>query len=148
MQIFYPTVQGDLSFTCTCSDGKAPDVPAYENTIPFYVCEANYAQCINAHPDNLMGQLECKEQKKALCGTKPVPNEGTPSKANKPSPSLEDVESAGPQLNTASSSIKPASATATGRGSSKAQVKSDANVKGLSSAAIGAGLLGLIAAWV
>ncbi|KAL3477857.1 hypothetical protein BJX99DRAFT_225470 [Aspergillus californicus] len=36
-----------LDFTCTCSNGTEADVSLYEGTIPFYVCQENYAQCID-----------------------------------------------------------------------------------------------------
>ncbi|KAL2866766.1 uncharacterized protein BJX67DRAFT_127281 [Aspergillus lucknowensis] len=36
-----------LDFTCTCSNGTDADVALYEDTIPFYVCQENYGQCIN-----------------------------------------------------------------------------------------------------
>ncbi|OJJ05383.1 hypothetical protein ASPVEDRAFT_55286 [Aspergillus versicolor CBS 583.65] len=36
-----------LEFTCTCSDGTEANVEEYQDTIPFYVCQANYKQCIS-----------------------------------------------------------------------------------------------------
>lgn len=40
---------------------------AYQNTIPFFVCQENYKQCIQNHPNDLDGQNQCKEN--AKCGT-------------------------------------------------------------------------------
>ncbi|KAJ5986928.1 hypothetical protein N7451_011293 [Penicillium sp. IBT 35674x] len=57
-----------LKFSCICSDGKAADVTPYIQTVPFYVCEANYGQCVDAHPNDSMGQEACK--KAAKCGSK------------------------------------------------------------------------------
>ncbi|KAL1968486.1 hypothetical protein VTN77DRAFT_1696 [Rasamsonia byssochlamydoides] len=56
-----------LNFSCTCINGTVPDVALYTNTIPFFVCQANYAQCINNHPNDLQGQEQCKAN--AQCGT-------------------------------------------------------------------------------
>ncbi|KAL4955032.1 hypothetical protein BDW69DRAFT_128841 [Aspergillus filifer] len=35
-----------LDFTCTCSNGTEADVSPYQGTIPFYVCQEEYKQCI------------------------------------------------------------------------------------------------------
>ncbi|KAL4919375.1 hypothetical protein BDW62DRAFT_179451 [Aspergillus aurantiobrunneus] len=35
-----------LEFTCTCSNGTDANVAPYEGTIPFFVCQENYRQCI------------------------------------------------------------------------------------------------------
>lgn len=56
-----------LDFDCVCSNGTTPDLSPYQNTIPFYVCEANYAQCIANNPNNLDAQNACKAN--ATCGT-------------------------------------------------------------------------------
>ncbi|KAL2843674.1 hypothetical protein BJY01DRAFT_215588 [Aspergillus pseudoustus] len=36
-----------LDFTCTCSNGTDANVVPYINTVPYYVCQNNYGQCIN-----------------------------------------------------------------------------------------------------
>ncbi|CEN60091.1 hypothetical protein BJX68DRAFT_231361 [Aspergillus pseudodeflectus] len=36
-----------LDFSCTCANGTDANVEPYMNTIPYYVCQANYGQCIN-----------------------------------------------------------------------------------------------------
>jgi activator of HSP90 ATPase len=56
-----------LNFTCTCENGTTPDVSLYQNTIPFFVCQENYIQCVNNHPNDLQGQEYCKGN--ATCGT-------------------------------------------------------------------------------
>ncbi|KAL3463787.1 hypothetical protein BJX64DRAFT_256199 [Aspergillus heterothallicus] len=35
-----------LDFTCTCSNGTEANVEPYMNTVPYYVCQRNYGQCI------------------------------------------------------------------------------------------------------
>ncbi|KAJ5641015.1 hypothetical protein N7528_000640 [Penicillium herquei] len=57
-----------LTFSCVCADGSSADVTPFIQTVPFYVCEANFGQCINAHPDDSVGQEACK--KAAKCGNK------------------------------------------------------------------------------
>jgi hypothetical protein len=44
-----------------------PDVTAYQQTLPFYICQATYEQCINNHPNDAEGQATCKNNEK--CGT-------------------------------------------------------------------------------
>jgi len=41
------SAQDTLDFTCTCSNGTEADVEPYINTVPYYVCQNNYGQCIN-----------------------------------------------------------------------------------------------------
>ncbi|KAL4933624.1 uncharacterized protein BDV17DRAFT_63295 [Aspergillus undulatus] len=36
-----------LDFTCTCSNGTDADVSLYADTVPFYVCQEEYKQCID-----------------------------------------------------------------------------------------------------
>ncbi|KAJ5204162.1 uncharacterized protein N7498_005041 [Penicillium cinerascens] len=57
-----------LQFQCTCSNGTVPDSSQYMQTVPFYVCQATYGQCIDAHPNDAEGQTACKDA--AQCGTK------------------------------------------------------------------------------
>ncbi|OKL60810.1 hypothetical protein UA08_03910 [Talaromyces atroroseus] len=56
-----------LDFSCTCANGTTPDLSPYENTIPFYVCQETYIQCINNNPNDLQAQDNCKAN--ATCGT-------------------------------------------------------------------------------
>ncbi|KAL4811541.1 hypothetical protein BDV18DRAFT_129570 [Aspergillus unguis] len=49
-----------LDFTCTCSNGTDADVSLYEGTIPFYVCQAEYGQCIS-QSSTQDGDEACKE---------------------------------------------------------------------------------------
>ncbi|KAJ5247051.1 hypothetical protein N7468_002034 [Penicillium chermesinum] len=73
-----------LQYSCVCSDGSVPDVSQYQQTVPFYVCEANYGQCIDAHPNDAQGQEACKEAKH--CGTKNATATDTSSSSASASP--------------------------------------------------------------
>ncbi|KAJ5782793.1 hypothetical protein N7457_004567 [Penicillium paradoxum] len=66
-----------LIFSCVCSDDSTPDVSPYKQTVPFYVCQANFGQCINSHPNDAEGQRACK--KSAVCGSKNASAETTTS---------------------------------------------------------------------
>ncbi|PYI10542.1 hypothetical protein BO78DRAFT_414624 [Aspergillus sclerotiicarbonarius CBS 121057] len=57
-----------LDFSCTCSNGSSADVAEYTQTIPFFVCEATYAQCIEAS-STLDEQEECQSTRDQDCGT-------------------------------------------------------------------------------
>ncbi|OJJ81133.1 uncharacterized protein ASPGLDRAFT_778008 [Aspergillus glaucus CBS 516.65] len=57
---------GSLTFSCKCDNGTA-DVEPYELTVPFFVCQANFGNCIASHPDDADGQDQCKKDNK--CGT-------------------------------------------------------------------------------
>ncbi|KAL4880021.1 hypothetical protein BJY04DRAFT_192225 [Aspergillus karnatakaensis] len=56
-----------LEFTCTCSNGTEANVAPYQVTIPFYVCQENYGQCIG-RSNTQDGDEECKAGL-AECGT-------------------------------------------------------------------------------
>ncbi|OQD78435.1 hypothetical protein PENDEC_c001G05975 [Penicillium decumbens] len=66
-----------LQFKCTCADGTTPDSSQYIETIPFYVCQATFGQCINAHPNDADGQKACKQA--AQCATKNATAMASPS---------------------------------------------------------------------
>jgi hypothetical protein len=56
-----------LTYSCICSNGTVPDVSAYQDTIPFYICKETFVQCTAAHPDDAEGQDGCKNNQQ--CGT-------------------------------------------------------------------------------
>lgn len=60
--------QDGLTFSCKCSDGSEADLESYMNTIPYFVCQSNFASCIKDHPDDADGQDQCKQDNQ--CGSK------------------------------------------------------------------------------
>ncbi|OBT73300.1 hypothetical protein VF21_08458 [Pseudogymnoascus sp. 05NY08] len=58
-----------LTYKCLCVDGSTPDLAKYKNTLPDFVCEANFAGCIKAHPNDAVGQGNCKTEIQDTCGT-------------------------------------------------------------------------------
>ncbi|KAJ5092132.1 hypothetical protein NUU61_007002 [Penicillium alfredii] len=89
-----------LKFECVCEDGSKPDVSPYMQSVPFYVCEAAFGQCISAHPDDADGQSTCK--KNSHCGTKNASESDT-------SPSSSSASSSTLALATSTSSSEPSS---------------------------------------
>ncbi|KAK2751954.1 hypothetical protein FQN55_008696 [Onygenales sp. PD_40] len=68
-----------LTYECKCQDGKTPDVAKYKNTLPFFICQETFVQCIASHPDDLAGQRKCKENQ-SKCGTiNPAKEEDEPT---------------------------------------------------------------------
>jgi hypothetical protein len=57
-----------LTYSCLCSNGSAPDLADYKNTLPDFVCQANFAGCIKAHPNDAVGQGNCKTDIQDHCG--------------------------------------------------------------------------------
>ncbi|RJE20132.1 hypothetical protein PHISCL_07538 [Aspergillus sclerotialis] len=57
-----------LSFSCVCDNGTTANVEPYMQTVPYFVCQKTYGQCITRHPDDLEGQEKCKASAKS-CGT-------------------------------------------------------------------------------
>jgi hypothetical protein len=53
-----------FTYSCICSNGTEPDCTAYMDTLPFYICQATFAQCINAHPNDAAGQATCTSNEK------------------------------------------------------------------------------------
>ncbi|KAK1138991.1 hypothetical protein N8T08_001635 [Aspergillus melleus] len=56
-----------LDFTCTCGNGTDANVALYQQTVPYFVCQANFAQCIERSP-GLDEQEKCKEAR-SECGS-------------------------------------------------------------------------------
>lgn len=98
-------------FSCVCNDDTVPDVSPFLQTVPFYVCQANYGQCIDAHPNDAMGQEACK--KAAKCGTKnATASASSTSSAAAPSHTLHMASTTDSEKSSTSSSAS-ASATTT-----------------------------------
>ncbi|KAK4035068.1 hypothetical protein C8A01DRAFT_38460 [Parachaetomium inaequale] len=77
-----------LQYTCTCSNGSAPGLQYYIQTIPTFICEQAYSNCIAANTQSSQGQDECKTNIKSQCGTL------DPSKAEVNTPSTDSTSSA------------------------------------------------------
>ncbi|KAL2270174.1 hypothetical protein VTJ83DRAFT_2358 [Remersonia thermophila] len=58
-----------LAYDCKCSNGTAPGLEYYFNTIPTFICEQAYADCIAANTASSRAQDKCKSDIKEHCGT-------------------------------------------------------------------------------
>ncbi|PGH00836.1 hypothetical protein AJ79_08087 [Helicocarpus griseus UAMH5409] len=96
----------DLSYTCTCGDGSTPDLSKYKSTMPFFLCQGTYVQCIENHPDDLTGQRACKENQSKCLGSedpfkktststrRPTKPQEAPTSESAPTPTNEPEEAA------------------------------------------------------
>ncbi|KAF0326332.1 hypothetical protein GQ607_006535 [Colletotrichum asianum] len=58
-----------LNYTCTCSNGTAPGLEYYEQTLPTFICNQAFEDCIAANVGNSRGQTNCTDSIKSQCGT-------------------------------------------------------------------------------
>ncbi|KAM5471180.1 hypothetical protein MauCBS54593_003520 [Microsporum audouinii] len=50
-----------LEYSCECQNGTIPQMDLYINSLPWFICQATFGQCIKAHPDDADGQQVCKD---------------------------------------------------------------------------------------
>ncbi|KAF7884073.1 uncharacterized protein EAF01_011496 [Botrytis porri] len=58
-----------LCYSCTCTSNSSPALQLYTSTIPFFVCEYIYSECIAAGVDDPAAQKVCQETEEQNCGT-------------------------------------------------------------------------------
>ncbi|PLB54275.1 hypothetical protein P170DRAFT_12103 [Aspergillus steynii IBT 23096] len=56
-----------LDFTCTCGNGSAANVEPYQGTVPYFVCQENFGQCIE-RSSSLDEEEKCKDARSG-CGS-------------------------------------------------------------------------------
>lgn len=112
----------------------------YKSTLPYFVCQENFGQCIANHPDDAEGQKVCKEEQKK-CGTKD-PDSGS-----------EDSEGSDEKESSSSASAGPSPTKKTEASSTQAHATTGGNTAVATSEAASAALgmterysLGLMAA--
>ncbi|KAH8665761.1 hypothetical protein BGZ60DRAFT_54958 [Tricladium varicosporioides] len=57
-----------LKYTCTCSNGSAPGLEYYTTTMPTFICEKIYDNCIIAGQNNANAQKLCTAAEQNNCG--------------------------------------------------------------------------------
>ncbi|ELR09019.1 hypothetical protein VC83_00264 [Pseudogymnoascus destructans] len=137
-----------LTYKCLCEDGSTPDLAKYKNTLPDFVCQANFAGCIKAHPNDAVGQGKCKTNIQDTCGTLNITdyNKGSGSGTSSGSGSGSGSETSSPSSTGGSGGAGSASETT---GGSKPSSTSDSGAAAATSKAaavangmdIGAGVL-------
>jgi hypothetical protein len=103
--------QDTLNFDCTCVNGTVPDVEPYTNTIPFFVCQANYDQCIQNNPNDLDAQKTCKDNAKCGSITASVSHASTTTSAPSSSSTLSTAQAKVTTSTSASTSASAATGT-------------------------------------
>ncbi|KAK5064172.1 hypothetical protein LTR84_000004 [Exophiala bonariae] len=57
-----------FTYSCICANGTVPDCTAFAETLPYFMCQATYGQCVAAHPNDAQGQSVCETNQQ--CGTR------------------------------------------------------------------------------
>ncbi|EPE31612.1 hypothetical protein GLAREA_12368 [Glarea lozoyensis ATCC 20868] len=58
-----------LNYTCTCTNGTGPGLIYYRQTLPTFICEQIYTDCIVAGANNAAAQRTCDQNRATNCGT-------------------------------------------------------------------------------
>ncbi|KAJ4296058.1 hypothetical protein N0V88_004760 [Collariella sp. IMI 366227] len=58
-----------LKYVCTCQNGTAPGLDYYTQTIPYFICDKAFSDCIAANTGSSRAQDECKTNIKNKCGS-------------------------------------------------------------------------------
>ncbi|OBT64329.1 hypothetical protein VE03_06787 [Pseudogymnoascus sp. 23342-1-I1] len=138
-----------LTYKCLCDDGSTPDLAEYKNTLPDFVCQANYAGCIKAHPNDAVGQGKCKTDIQDTCGTLNITDyvKGSGSGGSSATSSGSASETATPSSTGGSGTTGGASETTGGStassttGSGAAAATSDSAAMAMTNMDLGAGVL-------
>ncbi|OAP62308.1 hypothetical protein AYL99_04511 [Fonsecaea erecta] len=105
--------QTAFTYTCVCANGTVPDCTAFIETLPFYICQETYIQCIDNHPNDAQGQATCAQNEQ--CGTRNATAEAIAQTSAASASSASSTSSA-----PASSQSASAASTGSGSGSSSA----------------------------
>ncbi|KIW42054.1 hypothetical protein, variant [Exophiala oligosperma] len=97
-----------FTYSCVCANGTVPDCTAFTQTLPYFICQESYIQCINNNPNDAQAQSVCKQNEQ--CGTRNATAEVLSASSAAASSAAASTSSAAPS-STASAS-KSGSATA------------------------------------
>ncbi|RSM16374.1 hypothetical protein CEP52_000264 [Fusarium oligoseptatum] len=63
-----------LKWECACSSNSStPGLQYYTQTMPTFICQELFAQCISQNAGSQSGQRQCKQKIQALCATQSPP---------------------------------------------------------------------------
>lgn len=105
-----------LDWTCLCSNGSSPDIAAYMDTVPYYICEQSYDDCVADNPNDALAQQNCKTQIQDDCGSLNTANYTAASTSSMAS----STSSSAPSSTAAAATTTSASASATATAKSAA----------------------------
>ncbi len=60
--------QTTFTYSCVCANGTVPDCTAFTQTLPYFICQETYIQCINNNPNDAQAQSVCADNEQ--CGTR------------------------------------------------------------------------------
>ncbi|OHE92315.1 hypothetical protein CORC01_12377 [Colletotrichum orchidophilum] len=58
-----------LVYSCLCPNGSAPGLEYYEQTMPTFICQKAFQDCITANVGDARGQTNCTDTIQSQCGT-------------------------------------------------------------------------------
>ncbi|KAF2994904.1 hypothetical protein E8E14_002859 [Neopestalotiopsis sp. 37M] len=70
-----------LDYSCTCSDGTEPDMNEYQDSLPYYICQQAFSDCISENTGSASGQKNCTTTISDECGTKVAGSSSTTTTA-------------------------------------------------------------------
>ncbi|KAL6906781.1 hypothetical protein GGI43DRAFT_239966 [Trichoderma evansii] len=134
--------QAQLTFDCTCeSNNSAPGLQYYTQTLPTFICQQLFSNCIQANAGNADGQDQCKSNIQKLCATHNPPTAAEVS-------SLDASTAAATQTDSTTSAASHAATTTAADKSASSSAQSTTS-KALAAATlgpVGAGAFALAAA--
>ncbi|KAG5657148.1 hypothetical protein KAF25_001737 [Fusarium avenaceum] len=108
----------DLKWECTCSSNSSvPGIQYYTQTMPTFICQQLFSQCITENTSSQQGQRDCKSNIEAKCAKQNPPKNVA---------SNDDDDSTTTASNSATSSATKSSSDATGTAESVSTTTSDA----------------------
>ncbi|KAM0563998.1 hypothetical protein ACHAPJ_000206 [Fusarium lateritium] len=111
-------IDDTLKWECTCtSNSSAPGLQYYTQTVPTFICETLFSQCITQYAGNSDGQKQCKSKIKALCAEQNPPKNAAKSD--------DDDDATSTASDTATASATESSSGATGTAESVTSTSSD-----------------------
>merc|ERR1711939_438884 len=99
-----------FTYSCVCANGTVPDCTAFTQTLPYFICQETYIQCINNNPNDAQAQSVCADNEQ--CGTRNATAEALAASSAAASSTAASTSSA------ASSASKTQSGSATGASAS------------------------------
>lgn len=102
--------QTQFTYSCVCANGTVPDCTAFAETLPYFLCQATYAQCVEAHPNDAQGQSVCETNQQ--CGTRNATAEALAATSAAQSSSASSTSSSASSSSSASGSATAASSSA------------------------------------
>ncbi|KAJ9134025.1 hypothetical protein NKR23_g10410 [Pleurostoma richardsiae] len=106
-----------LDYSCTCQNGSAPGLEYYLQSLPTFICQQAFADCISANTGSAQGQSNCTTTIGDKCGTLDASNYTAPAASSSAAASSTSSAAA---TSTAAASATAASGTAAASSSSTA----------------------------